>query len=70
MSLQQKLDILHEAYLVPHAIKSSACKYNGDPNKIHIWRASLTGLEEDSEIILEDTRHTLAQFLKKYDADV
>ena len=43
----RNFDILHEAYLVPHAIKSTARKYNVDPNKIHIWRASLTGLEEE-----------------------
>jgi hypothetical protein len=54
LSLQQKLDILHEAYLVPHAIKSTARKYNVDPNLICRWRASLTGLDE------EEGQHQLA----------
>jgi hypothetical protein len=46
-SLQQKLDILHAAYLVPHAIRSTAHKYNVDPNQICRWKASLTGLDEE-----------------------
>ena len=47
LSLQQKLDILHKAYLVPHAIKSTARKYNVNPNQFRRWKASLTGLDEE-----------------------
>ena len=47
LSLQQKLDILHDTYLVPHAIESTACKYYVDPNQICRWKASLTGLEDE-----------------------
>ena len=46
LSLQQKLDIIHKAYLVLHAMKSTAFKYNVDPNQNHRWKASLTGLDE------------------------
>ena len=45
--LQQKPDILHAAYLVPHAIRSKAHKYNVDPNQIHRWKASWIGLDEE-----------------------
>jgi hypothetical protein len=47
LSLQQKLDILHEEYHVPHAIRSTACKYNVDPNQICRWKASLKDLDEE-----------------------
>jgi transposase-like protein len=54
LSLQQKLDILHEVYLVPHAIKRTAHKYNVDPNQMCRWKVSLTGLDE------EEGQHQLA----------
>ena len=47
LSLQQKLDILHEEYHVSHAISSTACKYNVDPNQIFRFNASLAGLDEE-----------------------
>ena len=53
-SLQQKLDTVHEAYLVPNAIKRTARKYNVDPNHIHRWKNALTGLDEG------DGQHQLA----------
>ena len=54
LSLQQKLDIVHEAYLVPNAIKRTAHKYNVDPNQIRRWKNALTRLDE------EDDQHQLA----------
>ena len=50
MTVQQKIDILHEAYCVPDAIKSTAQKYNIDPVQIRqskkkcqasIWRVEI-----------------------------
>ena len=53
-SLQQKLDTVHKAYLVPNAIKRTARKYNVDPNQIRRWKNALTGLDEG------DGQHQLA----------
>ena len=47
LRLQQKIDNLHKAYLVPHAIKSTAHMYNVDPNQICRWKDSLSGLDEE-----------------------
>ena len=54
LSLQQKLDILHEAYCAPGAIRSTACKYNVDPVQIQQWKKNLAGMDghvESSEVL-------------------
>ena len=45
---------LHKANPMPKSIKQTACKYNIDPNQIHRWKNSLSGLNE------EDGQHQLA----------
>ena len=47
LSLQQKLDILHEAYHAPGVIKSTAHKYNVDPVQIQQWKKNLAGMDGD-----------------------
>ena len=49
LSLQQKLDILHEAYRAPGIIRSTACKYNVDPVQIRRWKKNLAGMDGDAE---------------------
>ena len=61
LSLQQTLDIVHKAYLVPNAIKRTAHKYNIDPNEIRRWKNALPGLDE------EDGWHQLACVVQKVD---
>ena len=47
LPLQQKLDILHEAYHAPGVIKSTAHKYNVDPVQIQQWKKNLAGMDGD-----------------------
>ena len=53
LELQQTLDIVHNAYLVPNAITRTAQKYNVGPNQMCRWKNVLTGLDE------EDGQHQL-----------
>ena len=50
LTLQQKIDILHEAYREPGTIKSTARKYNIDPVQIRRWKKKLSSLNLDSGV--------------------
>jgi hypothetical protein len=49
LPLQQKLDILHEAYCEPGIIISTACKYNVDLVQKQQWKKNLAGMDGDIE---------------------
>jgi hypothetical protein len=49
LSLQQKLDILHEAYRPPGVIRKTAHKYNVDLVQIQQWEKNLAGMDGDVE---------------------
>ena len=49
LSLQQKLDILYEAYCAPGVIRSTAHKYNVDPVQIQQLKTNLAGMGGDAE---------------------
>ena len=49
LSLQQILDILHEADWAPGIIRSTACKYNVDLVQIRWWKKNLAGMDGDAE---------------------
>ena len=49
LSLQQKLDILHEAYCAPGVIRSTARKYNVDLVQIQQWKKYLARMDGDAE---------------------
>jgi hypothetical protein len=46
--LQQWINILHEAYFVPGAIKSTAHMYSIDPEQRRQWEKKLSSLKIDS----------------------
>ena len=48
LTLQEKFDILHEAYCVPDAIKSTAQKYNIDPVQTRQYQQSISSLNLES----------------------
>ena len=49
LSLQQKLDILHEAYHAQGVLRSTAHKYNVDLVQIRQWKKNLAGMDGDVE---------------------
>jgi hypothetical protein len=49
LSIQQKFDILHEAYRAPGIIRSTACNYNVDLVQIRQWEKNIAGMDEDVE---------------------
>ena len=49
LSLQQRLDILHEDYCALGVIRSTACKYNVDLVQIQQWKKNLAGMDGDVE---------------------
>ena len=50
LTLQQKIDTLHEAYCVAGAIRSTAHKYNIDPVQIRQWKIrKISSLNLESE---------------------
>ena len=53
LSLQDKSNIVGEAYAQPNMIKSTACRYNMQPTQICCWRATIpfTGLEDDGSVV-------------------
>jgi hypothetical protein len=49
LSIQQKLDILHEDHRAPGIIRSTAHKYNVDPVQMQQWKKNLAGMDGDVE---------------------